>query len=116
MWRIGIAAIVSAILAGTLPGAALAQSLRPTYAPDGASQSAQSVPIKRVVHIQKVTSTIAPKVAPSRAAAVRQNDGAVTAQSYAAPAASPPPPNRGLNDFCDDFRRADHAGAWVSTE
>jgi lipoprotein-anchoring transpeptidase ErfK/SrfK len=103
MRRIGIAAItaaiIAAILAGTLSGSALAQSLRPTYAPDGASQSAQSVPIKRVAHVRKVTSTIAPKAAPSRAAAMRQSDSAVTAQSYAAPAASPPPSNRGLNDF-----------------
>jgi len=83
MRRIGIAAIIAAviaaILAGTVSGSALAQSLRPAYAPNGASQSAQSVPIKRVLHVQKVTSTIAPKAAPSRAAAVPQSDGAVTA-------------------------------------
>ncbi len=99
MRRIGIAAIIAAILAGTLSGSALAQSLRPTYAPDGASQSAQSVPIKRVAHVRKVTSTIAPKAALSRAAAMRQSDSAATAQSYAAPAPSPSPSNRGLNDF-----------------
>ena len=35
---------IAAILAGTFSTLAFAQSLRPTYAPDGASQSAQSVP------------------------------------------------------------------------
>jgi lipoprotein-anchoring transpeptidase ErfK/SrfK len=95
MRRIGIAVI----LTGMLSGPALAQSLRPAFAPDGASQSAQSVPIKRVVHVRKLTSTIAPKAVPSRAAAVRQSEGAAAAQSYAAPAASPSPSNRGLNDF-----------------
>jgi lipoprotein-anchoring transpeptidase ErfK/SrfK len=95
MWRICIAAI----LAGTFSGSALAQSLRPTYAPDGASQSAQSVPPKRVAHAQKVTSTIAPRSTPSRAAAVPQSDRAVTAQTYAAPAAVTPPSNRGLDEF-----------------
>ena len=67
---------IAAILAGTFSGSALAQSLRPTYAPDGASQSAQSVSPKRVAHAQKVTSTIAPKTAPLRAAAVPQSDSA----------------------------------------
>jgi lipoprotein-anchoring transpeptidase ErfK/SrfK len=95
MRRIGIAVI----LTGMLSGPALAQSLRPAFAPDGASQSAQSAPIKRGVHVQKVTPTIAPKAAPSRAAAMRQSDGAAAAQSYAAPAASPPPSNRGSNNF-----------------
>jgi lipoprotein-anchoring transpeptidase ErfK/SrfK len=99
MRRVGIAAIIAAISTGTLPGSVPAQSLRPTYAPDGASQSAPSVPIKRLVNVRKVTSTIAPQAAPSRAAAMRQSDSAVTAQRYAAPAASTPPPNRGLNDF-----------------
>jgi hypothetical protein len=103
MRRIGIAAIIAAViaavLAGTVSGSALAQSLRPAYAPNGASQSAQSVPIKRVLHVQKVTSAIAPKAAPSRAAAVPQSDGAVTAPTYATPAASSSPSNRGVNDF-----------------
>ncbi len=95
MRRIGIAVI----LTGMLSGPALAQSLRPAFARDSASQSAQSVPIKRIVHVQKVAPTVAPRAAPSRAAAVRQSDGGAAAQSYAAPAASPPPSNRGLNDF-----------------
>ena len=101
MRRIGIAAIIAAviaaILAGTISGSALAQSLRPAYAPDGVSQSAQSLPIKRVVHVQRVTSALAPKTAPSRAAAVPRSDGTVTAPTYATPA--PQPPIRGLNAF-----------------
>jgi lipoprotein-anchoring transpeptidase ErfK/SrfK len=77
-------------------GSALAQSLRPACAPNGASQS---MPIKSVLHVQKVTSTIAPKAAPSRPAAVPQSDGAVTAPTYATPAASYSPSNRGVNNF-----------------
>jgi lipoprotein-anchoring transpeptidase ErfK/SrfK len=90
---------IAAILAGTFSGSALAQSLRPSYAPDGASKSAQSVPLKRAGHAQKVASTIAPKTAPSRSAAAPQSDSAATAQTYAAPSDVPPPANRGLNDF-----------------
>jgi hypothetical protein len=90
---------IAAILAGTFSGPAPAQSLRPSYAPDGVSQYAQSVPLKRVVHAQKVTSTIAPKTAPSHSAAVSQSDSAATAPTYAAPSTVPPPSNRGLNDF-----------------
>jgi len=86
-------------LAGTFSSSAMAQSLRPAYAPDGVSQSAQSVPAKRVTHTQKVTTTIAAKTARLRAAAAPQSNGAETAQIYAAPAAVPPPPNRGFQDF-----------------
>jgi lipoprotein-anchoring transpeptidase ErfK/SrfK len=85
---------IAAILAGTLSGSALAQSLRPSYAPDAVSHSTQSVPTKRVVQAHKV----APKPAPSRSA-VPQSDSAATAQTYAAPAAAPEPSNRGLHDF-----------------
>jgi len=90
---------IAAILTGTFSGSAMAQSLRPSYTPDGASQSAHSVPLRRAAHAQKVTSTIAPKTASLRAAAVPQSDSAATAQTYAVPVAVPPPSNRGLNDF-----------------
>jgi lipoprotein-anchoring transpeptidase ErfK/SrfK len=90
MWRVCIAAI----LAGTLSGSALAQSLRPSYAPDGVSQSTQSVPTKRVAHARKV----APKPAPSHSV-VLHSDSAAPAQSYAGPAAVPEPSSRGLHDF-----------------
>jgi lipoprotein-anchoring transpeptidase ErfK/SrfK len=105
MRRMCIAAIliaanlIAANLAGTFSGSARGQSLRPSYAPDGASRSAPSVPSKRVVHAQKHTLTIAPRTALSRSAAVSQSDGAAAAQTYAAPVAVPPPSNRGLNDF-----------------
>jgi lipoprotein-anchoring transpeptidase ErfK/SrfK len=48
-------------------------------------------------HVQKVTSALAPKTAPSRAATVPQTDSTVTAPTYATPA--PSPSNRGLNEF-----------------
>jgi lipoprotein-anchoring transpeptidase ErfK/SrfK len=88
---------IAAILVGTFSASASAQSLRPSYAPDGRSQSAQSV--NRVVHTQKVTLTTAPKSTPSRAAPVPLSEGALAAQTYATPAAVPPPSNRGLRDF-----------------
>jgi hypothetical protein len=47
---------IAAILAGTFSGSALPQTLRPAYAPDGASQSTQSVPLKRAVHARKVSN------------------------------------------------------------
>jgi lipoprotein-anchoring transpeptidase ErfK/SrfK len=90
---------IAVILASTFACSTVAQSLRPAYAPDSASQSAQSARPNRVVHSQKVTTTIAPKTVRLRAAAVPQSNNAATAQTYAAPVAVPPPPNRGLNDF-----------------
>ena len=92
MRRICIAAILTAAL--SLP--ALAQSLRPSYAPDGASQSLPgSMP--RVAHAQKLTPPrpkLAPNAMPSRVA-VPQTEPATAAPTYAAPSA----PNRGLQDF-----------------
>lgn len=100
MRRICIAAIIAAIIAGLLAGtfsdSALAQSLRPSFAPDGASQSIQSVPPKRVVQTRKMAPPIARR--PSRSP-LPQSDGASTAQAYTAPAVAAAPPNRGLNDF-----------------
>ena len=89
MRRICIAAIVAA----TLPGLAFAQSLRPSYAPDGASQVAHSAATKRVAHAQRVRA----KTAPAREAIQIQN--AAAAPSYAAPALDSTAPNRGLHDF-----------------
>ena len=71
---------IAAILAGTFSTLAFAQSLRPTYAPDGASQSAQSVPPKRVIHdARRVTSMIAPKTPRSRTLALPKSDSAAAA-------------------------------------
>ena len=97
MRRICIAAIIAAALADTCSGLALAQSLRPSFAPDGASQSIQSVPPKRVVQTRKMAPPIARR--PSRSLLVPQSDAASTAQAYTAPAVAPTPPNRGLSNF-----------------
>jgi lipoprotein-anchoring transpeptidase ErfK/SrfK len=95
-----IAAILAAILAGTFSDSALAQSLRPSYAPDGASQSAHSESIKRVAHARNVASKPEPKSMPARSTTVPQNEAAVAAQTYGvSPAGTTAPPNRGLHDF-----------------
>jgi lipoprotein-anchoring transpeptidase ErfK/SrfK len=88
---------IAVILAATLCGPALAQSLRPSYAPDGASQSAHALAVQRVARAQKRTLPRAPKLAPmaSRAAVPPQSEPAAAAPTYAAPGA----PNRGLQDF-----------------
>jgi lipoprotein-anchoring transpeptidase ErfK/SrfK len=85
------ATLIAPILAGAISGSALAQSLRPSFTPDGMSQAAPQVASKRIVHAHKVAPTIALQPAPSRSAAVPQ--------SYAAPMAAPPPANPGLHDF-----------------
>ncbi|MGA8699492.1 MAG: hypothetical protein WB689_37845 [Xanthobacteraceae bacterium] len=95
-----IAAILAAILAGTFSDSALAQSLRPSYAPDGASQSAHSESIKRVAHARNVATKPAPKSMPARPTTVPQNEAAVAAQTCGvSPAGTTAPPNRGLHDF-----------------
>ena len=95
MRRTCIAAILTAILSNS----ALAQSLRPSYAPDGASQSSRAVAMQRLAHAQKLTPLRAPKPAPNtvpaRTAASPQDEPAAAAQTYAAPGA----PNHGLQDF-----------------
>jgi lipoprotein-anchoring transpeptidase ErfK/SrfK len=78
--------------------AAPAQSLRPAYAPDGRSQSAQSTVAERVIRPQKVTS-IALKTARSRAALALQSDSAIPTETCAASPAVPSSSNRSLNDF-----------------
>jgi lipoprotein-anchoring transpeptidase ErfK/SrfK len=92
MRRICIAAILTATLSDSAP----AQSLRPSFAPDGASQSSHGVTAQRVTHAQKTMPPRAkPATMPSATAALPQNESAPAAQTYAAPGA----PNRGLQDF-----------------
>jgi lipoprotein-anchoring transpeptidase ErfK/SrfK len=86
---------IAAILAGTVSGPALAQALRPSYAPDDASKAAQSV-AKRIAPAHKPTTALKPAASRS---AVAPSDRAAIAQTYAAPSAGPPPANRGLRDF-----------------
>jgi lipoprotein-anchoring transpeptidase ErfK/SrfK len=90
---------IAAILTATLSNAVLAQSLRPSYGPDGASQSSRALATQRVAHAQKLTrlraQKLAPNTMPARAAALPQHDAATAAQTYATSAA----PNRGLQDF-----------------
>jgi len=91
---------IAAILLGALSGSALAQSLRPSYAPDGTSQAAPQVPAKHIAHVQKVAPTMALQPAASHPAGTPQSERAAQAQSYSAPAVAPPPPaNHGLQDF-----------------
>jgi lipoprotein-anchoring transpeptidase ErfK/SrfK len=89
---------VAAILTCALSGAALAQSLRQSYGPDGASQSAHSGPIKRV-HAQEITAKPAPKTMPAGSMAAPQTEAVVATQTYGAQPVAPPAPNRGLHDF-----------------
>ncbi len=96
MRRVCIAASIAVNLVGTFLGSAIAQSLRPSYAPDG--QSVQSAPPKRAVHAAKIAPTVARKPVP-RPAVVPQTDNAAVAQTHAPPLAAPAAPNRGLNDF-----------------
>jgi lipoprotein-anchoring transpeptidase ErfK/SrfK len=83
---------IAAIVAGTLSSPGFAQSLRPSYAPDGTSQSAHSITTKRIPRAQKAAA----KTAPAHEAA---ESGPAAAQSYAEPAPEAPAPNRGLHDF-----------------
>jgi len=87
---------IAAILAGTLSGPALAQSLRPSYAPDGASAAAGHVATKRIAHVPKAAPMA---LQPPRSAAVPPNDNPAAAQSYIAPTAASPGANGGLHDF-----------------
>jgi lipoprotein-anchoring transpeptidase ErfK/SrfK len=94
MRRICIAAILTVGLSSSAP----AQSLRPSYAPDGASQTSQGSAVPRVARAQKLTPPRpkpAPRIMPSRAAALPQAEPAIAAPTYAAPGA----PNGGLQDF-----------------
>jgi lipoprotein-anchoring transpeptidase ErfK/SrfK len=92
MRRIGIAAI--AILASMLCSSVFAQSLRPSYSPDGTSAASREARIKQaVVH--------APKPSP-RQHSVTSRSVAARPQIQAQPdyaSQAPPAPNRGFNDF-----------------
>ena len=87
---------IAAILAGTLSGPALAQSLRSSYAPDGTSAAARHIATKRIAHVPKAAPMA---LQPPRSAAVPPNDNAAAAQSYIAPTAASPGANGGLQDF-----------------
>jgi lipoprotein-anchoring transpeptidase ErfK/SrfK len=95
MRRIGIAAI--AILASTLCSSVSAQSLRPSYSPDGTSAASREARTKQsVVHARKP----APRqlaVAPRSAAARLQTQAQIQTQTNIG--LPPPAPNRGINDF-----------------
>jgi lipoprotein-anchoring transpeptidase ErfK/SrfK len=71
---------IAAILAAMMSASAGAQSLRPSYAPDGTSQS----------------SPHAPKPAPRQVVASPQREAAPVLQTYAPPQ---PPPASGIHDF-----------------
>jgi lipoprotein-anchoring transpeptidase ErfK/SrfK len=87
---------IAVILTASLSSAALAQSLRPSYAPDGESRSAHGSAAGRVAHAQKIArAKPAPSTIPLRAAALPQDPTAPAAQTYATQA----PPNRGLQDL-----------------
>jgi len=96
---------IAAILASTLSGSAAAQSLRPSYSPDGTSQSTRPVPPKQsavqsAVHAPKPIArqfSAAPRSEPAAAPQV-QGYGA---QRYVAvsPQAAPTSPSPGIHDF-----------------
>jgi lipoprotein-anchoring transpeptidase ErfK/SrfK len=92
---------IAAILASTLSSSAVAQSLRPSYSPDGTSQSARPVPPKQsAVHARPVARQIsaAPRGEPAASAQTQgygvQGYGALAPQA-AAPASSSP----SIHDF-----------------
>jgi lipoprotein-anchoring transpeptidase ErfK/SrfK len=88
---------IAAIVAGTVSSPAFAQSLRPSYAPDGSSQTAHRVAAARVVHAHNTGTKPAANTAQARAMA--QREPASASQSYAAPVTDATAPNRGLHDF-----------------
>lgn len=88
---------VAAIVAGTISGPAFAQSLRPSYAPDGTSQSAHRLAATHVAPAHKIRTKSATNTAPTRE--VVQRETASASQSYTPPATDVTPPNRGLHDF-----------------
>src|SRR5689334_13696512 len=82
---------IAAILAATLPVSVFAQSLRPSYAPDGVSQAARSIAAKRIARAQRAEAKTARPREPV--------ENAAAAQSYAAPAAGAAAQNHSLQDF-----------------
>jgi lipoprotein-anchoring transpeptidase ErfK/SrfK len=92
---------IAAILASTLSGSAAAQSLRPSYSPDGTSQSTRPVPPKQsAVHAPKPGArqfSAAPRSEPA-AAPQAQGYGAQRYGALAPQAASAPSSPR-IHDF-----------------
>jgi lipoprotein-anchoring transpeptidase ErfK/SrfK len=92
---------IAAILASTLSGSAVAQSLRPSYSPDGTSQSARRVPPEQsAVHAPKPVArqfSAAPRSEPAASPQTQrygvQGYGAVATQ------AAPASPRPGIHDF-----------------
>jgi len=83
---------IAAILASALSGSAFAQALRPSYSPDGASQSARPVPLKK-------SGVHAPKPVARQFSGAPQTDAAPASQAYSTPQPSPTTPNPGIHDF-----------------
>jgi lipoprotein-anchoring transpeptidase ErfK/SrfK len=84
---------IAAILASTLSGSAVAQSLRASYSPDGTSQSAHPVPPRQsAIH--------APKPAARQFSAARRSEPAPAPQAQSLPPQPVPrSPNPGIHDF-----------------
>jgi lipoprotein-anchoring transpeptidase ErfK/SrfK len=97
---------IAAILASTLSGSAVAQSLRPSYSPDGTSQSARPMaPKQSAVHAPKPVARQFSTAPRSEPAVAPQAQGygvqGYGAQGYGAvaPQAAPASPNPGIHDF-----------------
>ena len=97
---------IAAILAITLSGSAVAQSLRPSYSPDGTSQSARPVPPKQsAAHAAKPFARQFSAAPRSEPAAAAQTQGYAThgygVQRYGAvaPQAAPRSAGPGIDDF-----------------
>jgi len=84
---------IAAILASALSGSAFAQSLRPSYSPDGTSQSDRPVSLKKsVVHAPK-------PVARQFSGASRSEPVPASQAQSLAPQPVPQSPNPGIHDF-----------------
>jgi lipoprotein-anchoring transpeptidase ErfK/SrfK len=89
---------IAAILTSTLSSSAFAQSLRPSYSPDGASQSARPVSLKTVP--PKQSAVHAPKAAVRQFSGAPQSEPAPALQAQPfAPQPAPTSPNPGIQDF-----------------
>ncbi|MGB3745221.1 MAG: L,D-transpeptidase [Xanthobacteraceae bacterium] len=92
---------IAAILASTLSGSAVAQSLRPSNSPDGTSQSARRVPPKQsAVRAPKPVArqfSAAPRSEP--AASLQTQRYGVQGYGAVATQAAPASPSPGIHDF-----------------
>jgi lipoprotein-anchoring transpeptidase ErfK/SrfK len=97
MWRV----VVAAILASTLSGSAVGQSLRPSYAPDGTSQTAQTMPAKHAAPAPKPAPSFSSAQirAPVAVAVAPPPDSTSAPQTFAASSMPAVPPNPGIHDF-----------------